>query len=73
MRMRPRKYAGSLFVGVIFAWIEGFYKRTRIHPTLDIRSPKDSEDRNDIPSLICQAIRGRSVCLKILWVPRRRI
>ena len=44
--------------GAVFAWIEGFYNRTRIHSTLDFVSPSDYEGRHDIRSLTCPEIRG---------------
>ena len=42
----------------VFAWIEGFYNRRRIHSTLDFVSPSDYEARNELRSQTCPENRG---------------
>lgn len=44
--------------GAVFAWIEGFYNRRRIHSTLDFVSPSDYEARHEIRSSTRPEIRG---------------
>ena len=44
--------------GAVFAWIEGFYNRRRIHSTLDFVSPSDYEARHEIRSVTCPENRG---------------
>jgi transposase InsO family protein len=44
--------------GAVFAWIEGFYNRRRIHSTLDFVSPSDYEARYQLRSVTCPENRG---------------
>ncbi len=44
--------------GAVFAWIEGFYNRRRIHSTLDFVSPRDYEARYELRSETCPENRG---------------
>ena len=44
--------------GAVFAWIEGFYNRRRIHSTLDFVSPSDYEARSNTRSTTRPEIRG---------------